>query len=84
MLPFKAINFLLFETIFKKANLFNETNMITNGLLLNDQKIDLLVKEKNFKVLAVSIDTIGNVNRDFKKHQWDFLVNQLIYGLKNF
>ena len=61
-----------FETIFKKANLFNETNMITNGLLLNDQKIDLLVKEKNFKVLAVSIDTIGNVNRDFKKHQWDF------------
>ncbi len=71
-----------FETIFKKANIFNETNMITNGLLLNDQKIDLLVKEKNFKVLAVSIDTIGNVNRDFKNHQWDFLVNQLNQFIK--
>ena len=66
-----------FETIFAKANEFSETNMITNGLLLSNQKIELLVNEKNFKVLAVSIDTIGNVNRDFKKSQWFFLVEQL-------
>ena len=66
-----------FETIFAKANEFSETNMITNGLLLNNQRIELLVNEKNFKVLAVSVDTIGNVNRDFKKSQWDFLVEQL-------
>ena len=33
--------------------------------------------KKNFKVLGVSIDTIGNVNRDFKKSQWEFLVEQL-------
>ena len=51
--------------------------MITNGLLLNNQRIELLVNEKNFKVLAVSVDTIGNINRDFKESQWDFLVEQL-------
>ena len=56
-----------FETIFSKANEIAETNMITNGLLLTDQKIEKLVNEKNFKVLAVSIDTIGNVNRDVTK-----------------
>ena len=68
--------------LFLKKQIYLMKLMITNGLLLNDQKIDLLVKEKNFKVLAVSIDTIGNVNRDFKKHQWDFLVNQLNQFIK--
>ena len=56
--------------------------MITNGFLLNDQRIVLLVNEKNFKVLAVSVDTIGNVNRDFKKSKWDFLVEQLIQFIR--
>ena len=66
-----------FEIIFSKANESSETNMITNGLLLSNQKIEKLINEKNFKVLAVSIDTIGNVNRDFKKLEWEFLVKQL-------
>ena len=66
-----------FETIFAKANERAETNMITNGLLLSNQKINTLINEKNFKVLAVSVDTQGNVNREFKKLQWEFLVTQL-------
>ena len=66
-----------FEIIFSKANKIAETNMITNGLLLTDQKIEKLVNEKNFKVLAVSIDTIGNVNRDVTKSQWEKLLQQL-------
>ena len=66
-----------FETIFYKANEVAETNMITNGLLLNNQKIEKLLDEENFKVLAISIDTIGNVNRDVTKPQWAKLLNQL-------
>ena len=66
-----------FETIFSKANEFSETNMITNGLLLTNQKIDKLLEEDNFKVLAFSIDTIGNVNRDVTKPQWEKLLKQI-------
>ena len=66
-----------FDKIFKRANEVAETNMITNGLLITDQKIEKLLYEKNFKVLAISIDTIGNYNRDVKKKDWEKLVNQL-------
>jgi len=69
-----------FETIFSKVNEVAETNMITNGLLLSNQKIENLINEKNFKVLAVSIDTIGNINRDVTKPQWE----KLLLQLKNF
>ena len=44
---------------------------------LNNQKIDNLLNQKNFKFLGVSIDTIGNVNRDFKKKQWSELISKL-------
>jgi MoaA/NifB/PqqE/SkfB family radical SAM enzyme len=66
-----------FDIIFSKTNEFSETNIVTNGLLLSNQKIERLIEQKNFKVLGVSIDTIGNVNRDFKKNQWQQLVEQL-------
>lgn len=66
-----------FDTIFSKANDLAETNIVTNGLLLSNQKIEQLINQKNFKVLGVSVDTIGNVNRDFKKSQWEILVQQL-------
>ena len=66
-----------FDIIFSKANDLAETNIVTNGLLLSNQKIEQLIDQKNFKVLGVSIDTIGNVNRDFKKSQWEILVQQL-------
>ncbi len=56
-----------FDQIFKRANQIGETNIITNGLLLSNKKIEELLNEKNFKVLGVSIDSIGNTNRDFKK-----------------
>ena len=66
-----------FDLIFSKCNQNSETNIVTNGLLLDDQKIEKILAEKNFKLLGVSIDTIGNTNRDFKKGQWDKLVKQL-------
>ena len=66
-----------FDMIFAKANEICETNIVTNGLLLTNQKIKKLINEKNFKILGVSIDTLGNINRDFKKLQWEILVTQL-------
>jgi len=66
-----------FDMVFAKANEFNETNIVTNGLLLNDQKVENLIEEINFKILGVSVDTIGNTNRDFTKLQWETLVSQL-------
>ena len=66
-----------FDMIFAKANEFSETNIITNGLLLDGQKVERLIDQKNFKILGVSIDTIGNTNRDFKKSQWETLVTRL-------
>ena len=66
-----------FEKIFQRANEVAETNMITNGLLITDQKIEKLLEQENFKVLAVSIYTIGNINRDVKKLDWEKLLIQL-------
>jgi len=66
-----------FENIFKKANKKNSTNIVTNGVLLNSEIIELFLKEKNFKILGVSIDEIGGKNRDFKKNQWEDLVKNL-------
>lgn len=66
-----------FEEIFQKANKNHYTNIITNGTLLKDEFFSLFLQHKNFKVLSVSIDTLGNTNRDFKKGQWEKLVENL-------
>ena len=51
--------------------------MITNGLLINDNFINLFLREKNFINLGISIDNIGNTNRDFKAGKWDLLVKNI-------
>ena len=49
-----------FEKIFEKANQIAETNMITNGLLINDQKMEKLRKEIQS---VVDIFTSGNLSK---------------------
>ena len=66
-----------FEEIFIKSNTNHYTNIITNGTLLNNNFFELFLNYKNFKILSVSIDTIGNKNRDFKDIQWKKLVENL-------
>ena len=66
-----------FEKIFVEANKHCQTNMITNGLLINDNFINLFLREKNFINLGISIDNIGNTNRDFKAGKWDLLVKNI-------
>ena len=66
-----------FDKIFKKANEIAETNIVTNGLLLDDVNIERLLEQENFKVLAISIDNIGNTTRDFNEKKWELLVNRI-------
>tara|TARA_B100000902_G_C27279501_1_gene900850 strand:+ start:538 stop:1629 length:1092 start_codon:yes stop_codon:yes gene_type:complete len=66
-----------FEKIFIEANKNCQTNMITNGLLITDDVINLLTSEKNFINLGISIDNIGNTNRDFKTGKWEELVKNI-------
>ncbi len=67
-----------FEKIFTEANKKCQTNIITNGLLINENFIDLFLKEKNFINLGISIDNIGNTNRDFKTGKWEVLVKNIV------
>ncbi len=66
-----------FDKIFEEANKVAETNIVTNGLLLDDININTLLSQKNFKILAISIDNIGNTTRDFDKKKWEDLVEKI-------
>lgn len=68
-----------FERVFLHVTRKFQCNMISNGLLLNEKKIDLLLSQKNFKVLSVSIDDIGNISRDVKPAQWDRFLKAIKY-----
>lgn len=54
-----------------------DCNVISNGTLLTPEIIDFLLSLPKFKVLSVSIDTKGNVNRDFPPARWDRLLQML-------
>ncbi len=62
-----------FKEIFIKASNRNETNIISNGLMLTQEVSELLLSKKNFKVLAISIDDIGDTTRDLTSKQWNQL-----------
>ena len=59
-----------FEEVFKAVASRYPCNIISNGLLLTEDIIELLLAYDNFKVLSISVDDIGNVVRDVKPKQW--------------
>ena len=75
----EPLAFKQFEEIFHAVSDKYQCNMVTNGLLLNEQKIDLLLSKKNFKVLSISVDDIGNEIRDVKPKQWAKMVENVKY-----
>ena len=54
-------------------------NIITNGLLLEKEMADFLIKQPGLKVISCSIDDVGNKSRDFTNEMWDKLVENLTY-----
>ena len=73
---------LLFKDFSKLVESIPETitfNLITNGLLLDDEVVDFLLSRKNFRVLSISIDDVGNQSRDFKTSDWEKLLSNIDY-----
>jgi len=52
-----------FKDVFLETVKRHECNLICNGLLLSEEIIDLLLSQKNFKVLSISIDNRNNTIR---------------------
>lgn len=65
----------VFSYIAKRFN----CNIISNGLLLNKEKIDYFLSFPKFKVLSLSIDDIGNRIRGVKEEQWEHLKDMINY-----
>ena len=59
-----------FEKIFSFVASRFDCNMISNGLLLNPEKIKFLLSFPRFRVLSISVDNIGNTLRDVTPKQW--------------
>jgi MoaA/NifB/PqqE/SkfB family radical SAM enzyme len=71
-----------FRNIFKKVAARHSCNLITNGVLLNEESVDLLLSFPKFKVLAVSIDNLksqGANLRGYSDSQWSHLESILRY-----
>ena len=51
--------------------------IVTNGTLLDENIIDLLLSTNGLKNIFISIDDIGNHNRDFSKQQWLSLIQSI-------
>ena len=50
-----------FDKVFLHASKKHSVNIICNGTFLSKNFVELFLSQKNFKVLSISIDTIGNV-----------------------
>ena len=63
-----------FKEVFLETTKRHECNLICNGLLLSEEIIDLLLSQKNFKVLSISIDNRKNTIRksaNVNEKKWD-------------
>jgi len=56
-----------------------DCNMITNGLLLDEKTIDLLLEHPKFHVLSISMDDLNNKSRGVSERQWQRVEAMLRY-----
>ncbi len=66
-----------FRELFKQIAVRFDCNIISNGVLLNEELVDFLLSFPSFKVLSISIDDIGNKVRGLHEKQWLHLVKML-------
>ena len=69
-----------FEEVFTHITKQNDCNLITNGLLLSEEILTLLLSKEKFKVLSISIDSLTNDVRQMTTKQW----SQLLVNIKTF
>lgn len=68
------------ENVLKNVAERHQCNLITNGLLINEELVDLFLSLPKFRILAISIDNLlsGRVNiRGYTEKQWVNLENIL-------
>lgn len=56
-----------------------DCNLITNGLLLTEETIDFLLSFPRFRVLSVSVDSVGNVMRVPNPAKWEHAERMMRY-----
>lgn len=66
-----------FGDIYREAASRFRCTVVTNGTLLDEPMVDLLLSGEGLYELAVSVDEIGNHNRGFTAKQWETLVRGL-------
>jgi len=68
-----------FQEIFSVVAAEHYCNIISNGLLLDKKKVDFLLGFQKFRVLAISVDNVGNTIRDVKERSWLRMEKMLAY-----
>jgi radical SAM protein with 4Fe4S-binding SPASM domain len=66
-----------FKEIFLKITEKRTCNIISNGLLLTEEFIDLILSRPNCKVLSISVDNIGNTIRGVDPKKFAVLIEKL-------
>ncbi len=66
-----------FEEIFSFVAGRFDCNMISNGLLLTEERIEFLLSFPKFRVLSISIDNVGNTLREVTPKQWTRTENMM-------
>ena len=59
-----------FDEIFEYITERHTCNIISNGTMLSERLIDLLLSKENFKILSISVDNIKNTLRDVRPEVW--------------
>ena len=63
-----------FDEVFKEAVKNHECNIVCNGIMLNEEYIELFLSSENFKVLSISIENRNNQIRklaNVNEKKWD-------------
>jgi len=68
-----------FEEVYRSAASRFQCTVVTNGTLLNERVVDMLLSEKGLYELCVSIEMLGNLNRGFTERQWKNMTESLQY-----
>lgn len=74
-----------FKMIFEKIAKKHPCNLITNGTLLDEKIVEMMLSLPKFKILAVSIDNLkdGGTNlREYSDRQWNDLNRTLKYFVR--
>jgi len=71
-----------FAQVYKAAVSRFRVTIVTNGTLLDEKTIDLLLSGEKLYELCVSIEMLGNGNRGFTNDQWKHMIAGIKYYVK--